>query len=221
EVTIDGVVDGETVEPETVMTIEYDCSDVLSGISECHGSVPSGSQLDTSTPGTYPVTVVGVDRAGNERRIELHYTVLGDDTVAPTLEVDAPEEPASGWFTTPVTLRFSAADTGSGVAGIFWEYSDGADVVTGSSADDEAQLTLDGTAEYAVEVWAEDADGNRSEPQHLTLRLDADAPVIQLHSPVPPEVAILPNGHYAQHERVVVDFECTDLGSGIERCDAT
>ena len=96
----------------------------------------------------------------------------------------------------------------------------GSGVVIDSTTEATGELTLTETGRYTVLVWAEDAAGNASEPHQLEVWIDRHAPVIALNSPEHPN-GILPNGHYAQHERVVVDFACTDRGSGIARCDAT
>jgi hypothetical protein len=63
--------------------------------------------------------------------------------------------------------------------------------------------------------------GNRSEGEQLNLYVDSDAPWIDVSSPDEGELSILPNGHFAQHERVVIDFSCDDDASGIASCDAT
>src|SRR5690606_29991990 len=149
-------------------------------------------------------SVVGADRAGNDTRVEYSYTVVAVDTTAPSLDVELPDEPASGWHTEPVTLQFSARDDETGISRIHWEYGTGSGVVIGSSDEPTAELEFAGTGVYTVEVWAEDGAGNRSATQTFTVRVDLLAPAIQLVSPVDPIVSILPNGHYAQHERVVV-----------------
>jgi PKD repeat protein len=219
-VTVNGLEDGQQIEQDAEVTVDYDCSDALSGIVECRGSAESGEALDTSTPGVFTYSVVGADRAGNDTRVEYSYTVLGVDTTAPSLDIEFPDEPASGWHTEPVTLHFNASDLESGVSRIRWEYGTGSGVVIGSSEQSTGELELTRTGVYTVEVWAEDNAGNRTETQTHTVRVDLDAPSIELVSPEDP-AGILPNGHYAQHERVVIDFACDDRGSGVDACDAT
>ena len=68
---------------------------------------------------------------------------------------------------------------------------------------DTAEVTFDRTQLYSLTFWAEDEAGNRSEAQTLDLRVDSDAPWIDVYSPDEDELSILPNGHVAQHERVV------------------
>jgi len=219
--TLDGLVDGQEIREGDEVIVDYSCDDALSGIVDCIAPIESGEQLDTSTPGVFTFTLVAVDRAGNETRVERTYTVVGVDTTAPSLDVDLPEEPASGWFTEPVTLQFSASDLETGISRIHWEYGTGSGVVIGESTTPTGELELDATGEYEVEVWAEDGAGNRSETQTFTVRVDVSAPVIRFVSPADPIASILPNGHYAQNERVVIDIDCTDEGSGLASCDAS
>jgi hypothetical protein len=219
-VTLDGLEEGQRIEQDAEVEISYDCTDALSGIADCRAPIASGELLDTSTPGTHTFTVVGLDRAGNDTRIERSYTVVGADTTAPEVRVEVPTEPESGWHTDAVTLRFLASDAESDIALIRWEYGTGSGVVIDSTTEATGELTLTETGRYTVLVWAEDAAGNASEPHQLEVWIDRHAAGIALSSPEDPN-GILPNGHYAQHERVVIDFACTDRGSGIARCDAT
>ncbi|GMA91245.1 hypothetical protein [Homoserinibacter gongjuensis] len=202
------------------LTVSYSCADALSDVFSCTAPIASGGQLDTSTPGRHTFTVVGLDRAGNETRETVEYRVIGADTTAPEVRVDLPTEPASGWHTSAVTLRFTATDTESDIAYIRWEYGTGSGTIVGSVNGPDGELELASTGEYTVLVWAEDAQGNRSEPHQLPVNIDLHAPVIEVNSPEASS-GILPNGHYAQHERVLVEFDCADIGSGVDRCDGT
>ncbi len=219
-VVIGGLTEDQQIEEGAEVIVDYSCDDALSGVLSCDGPAASGEALDTTTPGSYSYEVVATDRAGNLTRLSRSYTVLAVDTVAPQLDVDLPAPPATGWHTRAVTLRFSASDEESGIALIHWEYGTGSGVVVGSSTEPDAELELADTGSYTVEVWAEDAAGNRSTTQRHQVRVDVDAPRIELTSPEEP-ASILPNGHYAQHERVTVDFTCSDRGSGLASCDAT
>jgi hypothetical protein len=58
-----------------VVTSEYSCSDLLSGISSCEGSLLNGSQLDTSSTGTKSFSVSAVDVAGNTALSTANYTI--------------------------------------------------------------------------------------------------------------------------------------------------
>ena len=220
EVNLQGFVEGEEFEQDERVAIEYACEDALSGIQSCVGDIGSGDFLDTSTPGTRTFRVTATDRAGNEHIVDRSYTVLEPDTTDPVVDVDVPEEPASGWYLDEVTVRFSASDE-SGIRRIHYEYGTMQGTVSRDIEGDTAEITFDRTQLYSLSYWAEDNAGNRSEGRTLNLYVDSDAPWIDVYSPDEDELSILPNGHFAQHERVEVDIRCDDIGSGIATCDAT
>lgn len=68
-------VDGASYITGTTVAASYYCTDGLSGIVACAGSVAAGSTLGTTTAGTYPFSVVAVDAAGHETRLDSTYTV--------------------------------------------------------------------------------------------------------------------------------------------------
>ena len=220
EATLQGFGEGDELEQDELVAIEYLCEDALSGIQSCVGDIGSGDFLDTSTPGTYAFRVTATDRAGNERVVERSYTVLAPDTTDPVIDVDVPAVPASGWYLDEVTVRFTASDE-SGIRRIHYEYGTMQGTVSRDIEADTAEVTFDRTQLYHLSYWAEDLAGNRSEGEQLNLYVDSDAPWIDVSSPDEGELSILPNGHVAQHERIVVDFRCDDIGSGIASCDAT
>lgn len=217
-VNLDGLADGQRIEQDAEARVTYDCADPLSGIVECRGTVETGELLDTATLGTHTFSIIAADRAGNETRIMRSYTVFAPDTTAPRLDVAMPVTPASGWHVGPVTVPFTASDDLSAIALVGWEYRNGSDVVTGSTAEPEGELEFTATGTYELTMWAEDAAGNRSSAQDFVIRLDLDRPEIEVLSPLAEQ---LPGGRVAQHARVLVDFACADIGSGVDRCDAT
>ncbi len=220
EVNLQGFVEGEEFEQDELVAIEYACEDALSGIQSCVGDIGSGDFLDTSTPGTRAFRVTATDRAGNEYVVDRSYTVLAPDTTDPVVDVDVPEEPASGWYLDEVTVRLTASDE-SGIRRIHYEYGTMQGTVSRDVEADAAEITFDRTQLYSLSFWAEDTAGNRSEGRTLNLYVDSDAPWIDVYSPDEDELSILPNGHFAQNERIEVDFRCDDIGSGIATCDAT
>lgn len=62
-----------------VVKAAYSCSDPI-GVASCEGSVPSGSAIDTSTPGAHTFTVTATDNAGNSSSVSRTYTVSGSYT---------------------------------------------------------------------------------------------------------------------------------------------
>jgi hypothetical protein len=59
-----------------VATVDFGCTDNLSGVASCTGSSPSGSALDTTSIGSHSVTVSAIDVAGNASApMVVNYTV--------------------------------------------------------------------------------------------------------------------------------------------------
>lgn len=218
--TLNGLADGDEFEQDELVAIEYLCEDALSGIQSCVGDIGSGDFLDTSAPGAHTFRVTATDRAGNEQIIERGYTVSEPDTTDPVVDVDVPAVPASGWYLDEVTVRLSASDE-SGIRRIHYEYGTTQGVVIRDIEADTAEITFDRSQFYTLSYWAEDGAGNRSESRDLQLYVDSTAPWVNVSSPDEDELSILPNGHYAQNERVVIDFNCDDDASGIATCEGT
>jgi len=218
-VTLNGFAEGQEFAQDELVAIEYLCEDAVSGIQSCVGDIGSGDFLDTSTPGTHTFRVTATDKAGIERIVERSYTVLAPDTTDPEIVVDVPAEPASGWYLDTVTVRFTASDE-SGIRRIHYEYDTNQGTVRRDIEAGTAEVTFDRSQYYTLSYWAEDNAGNRSESQDLHLYVDATAPWVNMISPAD-EPSILPNGHYAQNERVVIDFSCDDDASGVASCEGS
>jgi len=67
-VTITAPADGAQIRLDKVTAAKYKCVDRESGLDTCVGTVPNGSNLDTSTVGDHTFTVTGTDVAGNPDR---------------------------------------------------------------------------------------------------------------------------------------------------------
>jgi hypothetical protein len=65
------------------VTADYGCTDETggSGVSTCTGPVPSGSPIDTSSPGAKSFAVSGTDAAGNAASVTRTYTVVAPSRV--------------------------------------------------------------------------------------------------------------------------------------------
>ena len=59
----------------TAVTALWKAVDNTSGIASASGTLPSGSVIDTSTPGNYVFTVTATDRAGNTATTSVSYSV--------------------------------------------------------------------------------------------------------------------------------------------------
>jgi len=75
-VTVTRPADGETFPLNKVVTAAYKCVDRESGLDTCVGTVPNGSNLDTSTTGDHAFTVTATDKAGNQTVVTHHYQVV-------------------------------------------------------------------------------------------------------------------------------------------------
>jgi hypothetical protein len=59
-----------------IVVANYTCVDTVSGIAACAGPAPSGSAIDTASPGSRMFTVTASDRAGNVTTRSVGYTVV-------------------------------------------------------------------------------------------------------------------------------------------------
>jgi hypothetical protein len=58
-----------------VVRASYTCTDAISGVASCVGTVADGASINTSTPGVQTFSVVGSDNAGNTTTQSITYTV--------------------------------------------------------------------------------------------------------------------------------------------------
>ena len=91
-----------------VAALSYSCDDETSGIEFC---VPSqgGSNVNTSSAGTFDFTVTAIDVAGNQATSTVTYTVKATSSVA--------VQPASGVYGGNATLTASLSSGGAPLAG--------------------------------------------------------------------------------------------------------
>jgi hypothetical protein len=66
---------GATYQVGTVIDASFTCSDSLSGIAKCAGSIANGSPLGTAKAGTKTFEVTATDMAGNAQRVTYSYIV--------------------------------------------------------------------------------------------------------------------------------------------------
>lgn len=97
----------------------FECTDDLSGVASCVGTVSSGARLDTSTVGEKLFVVVATDAAGNTRREERRYSVVYANTgtclIGPGHTILFPIDAGGGsrfWPGLPVAARFRVCDAG-------------------------------------------------------------------------------------------------------------
>jgi hypothetical protein len=103
-VTLTGIVDGTTLDPDDpAPTVSYGCTDRGgSNLDTCTGTVPDGGAV-LMTPGAHAVTVTAKDRAGNTGTATLGYTVSTPPT-PPTPSPTAAPSPAPTPAPTPAPV---------------------------------------------------------------------------------------------------------------------
>jgi hypothetical protein len=78
-ITFTSPADGATYHVGEQVFASFSCDDGLgSGLNSCKGDAPSGTQLDTSNPGTGTFNVTASDRAGNVARVTHAYSLAYD-----------------------------------------------------------------------------------------------------------------------------------------------
>lgn len=87
------------------LTASFSCSEVgTSGLASCDGTLPSGSTIDTSTPGTFTFTVTTTDNLGNHRSVTQAYDVTAGD-----ISTSVPPDASATVTTDPGGVGASAA----------------------------------------------------------------------------------------------------------------
>jgi PKD domain len=183
----------------TSVTVTLSATDSLSGVAETHfvvdgGVLQTGTSVVLTTEGVHTVNYWSVDRAGNIE--SAHTTTVKIDLSAPSITVtQAPAANANGWNNTNVTVTFTCADLGSGLA----------------SCTTPQTVVAEGAGQN-VSGTAFDNAGN-SASASATVNIDKTAPTI---AAVVPDANI--NGWYDQP--VTVAWLCADALSGVASCPA-
>lgn len=207
-------VDGAVVAPGEALIARYTCADAHSGIATCAGGTADGAALPTGVRGAHALTVRATDAVGHETVRTATYTVTGDapdDTTPPTVVASQPPTGPHGWHAGPVALTLAATDAGSGVASVSWQVEGG---IAETRAGDRAEIPVDAPGATRVEYWATDAAGNVTPRAVSVVRIDADAPILEVISPT--EGRALAIG-----ESVALDYTATDEESGVQATGAT
>jgi hypothetical protein len=188
------------------VTVGLSASDATSGVAStfCQvdgGTVVTGTSCTVSTDGTHTVAYWSKDNAGNVEATKT-LTVKVDRVAPSTTAALGGTAGQNGWYTTAVTLTFTATDATSGVASTFCQV-DGGTPTTGATC----TVSADGT--HTVAYWSTDSAGNAEASHPLTLKVDKVAPAT---------TAVLSgtagqNGWYTA--AVTLTFTATDATSGV------
>ncbi|KRE43667.1 OmpL47-type beta-barrel domain-containing protein [Knoellia sp. Soil729] len=183
------------------VTVKWTAADTLSGIAD--GDKPADSTISGEGQALSAGTSVS-DRAGNIKGATVGGIKI--DRHAPSTTASAP----SGWQSSDVTVKLSATDNLSGVAGTYYTVDGGA-----QQAGTTVSITTEGT--HTVAYWSVDNAGNTETAGTATVLVDKTAPTITGKATTSPNVA----GWYSAP--VTVHFDCQDAVSGIDSCqpDAT
>lgn len=108
------------VELDSIVPLQYFCTDSGSGIAKCKGTVGNGQSLDTSTVGSHVAQVTATDKAGNTSSTPVPYTVVPERSL--TLVSD------QSLVAVGTSVGFTAEYTSTGVEDlhtIVWDFGDG------------------------------------------------------------------------------------------------
>ncbi|MFC0678392.1 PxKF domain-containing protein [Lysobacter korlensis] len=171
--------------------VKFTCADTGSGIDSCTGDTTLGNGANQSVTGT------AKDFAGNTSTDTV--SGINVDSLKPTIDgATDPGAPtgANGWYNSSVDVKFTCADTGSGI-----------DSCTGDT-------TLGDGANQSVTGTATDLAGNTATDTVSGINVDSVKPTIV--GKLDPAAADGANGWYTSD--VKVSFACADTGSGIATC---
>jgi hypothetical protein len=188
-VTIPG--DGERVSLGQVVPVSYLCSDAdgFGDVASCDGPVPSGSNLDTATPGDHSFTVNAADIAGNPSTQTSHYYV---DANAPEVSITAPADGARYTLGQHVLAAYSCVDDSGpgGIATCDGPVASGTAIDTGSAGS------------HTFTVHASDKVGHTAE-ESVSYTVDASAPALSIVAPAD-------GATYTPGQSVPASYACTD-----------
>jgi hypothetical protein len=185
--------------------VAFDAVDAESGIHATYYRIDGGDALvygeaftEPLADGSHSIEYWSIDNAGNAE--EHHTTTVSVDTTAPSISaaVTSGTLGANGWYTTPVTVRFTCSDDGSGTA-------------EGACPADET-VSTDGAAQV-VTGSVTDRAGNEASTS-VTINLDQTGPTVT--------GANVDGKRYTLGETVPAPTcTATDLGSGPASCVVT
>lgn len=163
------------------------------------------TDIQVPADGKHDIYIWLVDAAGNvdHNKRNIDPQVFWYDGTPPVTTASlTPPLSATGWYSTAVTVAFTAVDgpSGSGVASIWHRLDDGA-----WGAQSQLEITAEG--EHAVTFYAQDVAGNLEPERSLNIAIDL----------TPPSVNVLPDrlpnatGWYTAP--VTLNFEVRDVPS--------
>jgi Tol biopolymer transport system component len=104
--------DGTIYSMGSTVTVDYTCTDDISGVASCSGTLGEGAALDTSHAGSYSFTVTARDNAGNVNSNTVTYTVA--DRTPPTITITTPSDGTAYTLGATATADYRCADEAGG-----------------------------------------------------------------------------------------------------------
>jgi hypothetical protein len=150
--------------PDQAVTASYSCTDGGSGVAQCVGTAPNGSNINTSTPGSYTFSVSASDLVGNSSTVTVTYQVIYNFTGffspvsnPPTINVVNAGK--------AVPVKFSlGADFGLGILATGYPVSQQITCPTGSTSNvsptvnaSTSSLNFNATTNQYIYVWKTDS----------------------------------------------------------------
>jgi large repetitive protein len=149
--------------------VQLSATDNLSGVAVTYysindGPLQEGSSFKIENAGVTTVKFFSWDKAGNVEKATI-INFLVDKTAPDTLSdiVDV-------WNNADITVNLTATDDVSGVDKTYYSV-DGADFTEGTS------FVVAGEGQHEVSYYSVDKAGNKEEPKHKIVKIDATAPV--------------------------------------------
>lgn len=160
------------------VTVNFTATDGGSGTKETRykvngGTEQIGTSVNINTNGVNTLEYWTIDQAGNVEMPHKTITINVDQAAPVTAANQTPAANAAGWNnTSPVTVNFSATDSGSGLKETHYRVGSAAEQIGNS-----VNISVEGTQE--VQYWSVDQAGQVETPHKtITVKLDLTAPVI-------------------------------------------
>jgi hypothetical protein len=200
-ITIKSPTENESVEPGASLTAEYSCADGGSGVASCEGSVPSGSLLETSSPGRRTLVVTSTDAVGNRSASSVTYVVA--EPKGPTVECGSPD---GAWHGQNVSVPCTASEPGGALA-----HPEEASFSLSTSVG-EGEETADA---YTSSREVCDTSGRCTLAGPVgPFKMDRKAPSIDVSEPEEGAVVV-------QGSTLKASYSCSDAGSGVATCEGS
>ena len=188
---------------KTPVTVHFTAGDAGSGVAGTQykldaGAWTSGTQVTVSSDGVHTLLYRSTDVAGS---VEANKScTVRIDATAPVTADDA----VTAWTKGPVTVRFTAADAGAGVAGTQYNL-DAAGWTSGT------QVTVSGNGEHTLAYRSTDKLGTVEADKTCTVRIDTARPTT-----VAPQSATVRRGRY-----VTLKYRVNDARPGSPNATVT